>query len=143
MNEAAVRDLAAYRLEKAKELLGQAEALLKMASYDGSINRSYYGIFNAIRALLALVNLDSQKHSGVIAFFDRYFVKTGICEKSCSQIVHTAFEARQISDYQDFYRPTAEQAQQQFDHAKRLIRTVEETCVLLRENKIPYPEITE
>lgn len=60
-----------------------------------------------------------------------------------SQIVHTAFEARQISDYQDFYRPTAEQAQQQFENAKRLIRIVEETCLLLLQNKIPYPEITE
>ncbi|GAK59858.1 putative toxin-antitoxin system, antitoxin component [Candidatus Vecturithrix granuli] len=143
MNEANTRDLSAYRIEKAKELLGQADALLKMASYDGSINRSYYAIFSAIRALLALVRLDSQKHTGVIGFFDRYFVKTGICEKSLSQIVHTAFEARQISDYQDFYRPTAEQAQLQFENAQRLLRTVEETCVLLLEHKIPYPEIVE
>lgn len=143
MNATTARDLSVYRIEKAKELLSQAEALLKMASYDGSINRSYYAIFNAIRALLALVSLDSQKHTGVIAFFDRYFVKTGICEKLYSQIVHTAFEARQASDYQDFYRPTAEQAQQQFDNAKSLIRAVEETCRLLLQNKIPYPEITE
>lgn len=143
MNETSVRDLSEYRIEKAKELLSQADALLKMASYDGSINRSYYAIFSAIRALLALVRLDSQKHTGVIGFFDRYFVKTGICEKSLSQILHTAFEARQISDYQDFYRPTVEQAQQQFENAQRLIGVIEKTCGLLLENKIPYPEIVE
>lgn len=142
MNEMMAQDLSAYRLEKTKELLKQAEALLNMKSYDGSINRSYYAIFNAIRAILALVNLDSQKHTGVIGFFDRYFVKTGICDPFCSQIVHTAFEARQISDYQDFYRPTAEEAQQQFENAVTLIHTVEETCLLLLQKKIPYPDIT-
>jgi len=99
--------------------------LLEAASYDGSINRSYYAIFNAIRALLALISIDSQKHSGVISLFDQYFVKTKICDKQFSQIVHTAFEARQVSDYEDFYLPTLDQAQLQLDNARKLIQEIE------------------
>ncbi len=75
------RHLSAYRLDKANTLLAQAELLLKNRQYDGSVNRSYYAIFNAVRSILALVGLDSQSHRGVISFFDRYFVKTGIFEK--------------------------------------------------------------
>jgi uncharacterized protein (UPF0332 family) len=142
MSDTASLDLSAYRLEKAKKLLKQAEILLNTASYDGSINRSYYAIFNALRALLAFISVDSRKHSGVMSFFDRYFVKTGICEKQFSQIVHTAFEVRQVSDYEDFYRPTAEQAQQQFDNATKLIEEVEKKCQLLIDKKIPLPAVT-
>ena len=55
-------DLSQHRLHKAKDVLRQAELLLKNNEYDGSINRSYYAIFNAIRSLLALVGLDSRRH---------------------------------------------------------------------------------
>lgn len=135
-------DLSIHRLEKAKDLLNQAETLLNTASYDGSINRSYYAIFNAIRALLALIDVDSRRHSGVISFFDRYFVKTGICEKQLSQIAHTAFEVRQINDYEDFAMPTLEQAQQQFDNATQFIANIEQKRELLMQGKIPLPSLT-
>lgn len=109
------RDLSAHRLNKAKDVLRQAELLLNNNEYDGSVNRSYYAIFNAIRSLLALVGVDSRKHTGVISYFDRYFVKTGLFEKPFSKMAHNAFDSRQVSDYQDFLMPTAEQAKEQFD----------------------------
>ena len=84
MNDYSI-DLSNHRIEKAKELLEQAELLFNDKRFDGSINRSYYAIFNAIRALLAVVKLDSRKHSGVISYFDRYFVKTGIFDKYFSK----------------------------------------------------------
>ncbi len=45
------RSLSGYRLDKAKRLLNQAGILLASHEYDGSINRSYYAIFNAVRAV--------------------------------------------------------------------------------------------
>jgi len=141
MIDAITLDLSSHRLNKAKELLHQSEILLKNCSYDGSINRSYYAIFNAIRSMLALINLDSPKHSGVISFFDRYFVKTEIIDKFFSQVVHTAFETRQVTDYEDFYMPTLSQAQQQFDNAKNLIDELEKKIDLLIQQKIPIPSI--
>lgn len=56
-------DLSNYRMEKAQDLLSQAQLLYEAQKYDGSINRSYYAIFNTIRSLLALMRLDSSKHS--------------------------------------------------------------------------------
>jgi uncharacterized protein (UPF0332 family) len=41
-------DLSEYRLKKAKDLLLQANLLHNNKKYDGSINRSYYAIFNGI-----------------------------------------------------------------------------------------------
>lgn len=134
-------DLSAHRLDKAKEALKQAELLLDNGGYDGSVNRSYYAIFNAIRSLLALVNLDSRRHSGVISFFDRYFVKTGIFEKSFSHIAHSAFDVRQVSDYEDYAAPTAEQAERQVENAARLILEVEQQRSLLLQGEISLPAV--
>lgn len=135
-------DLSGYRLNKAKDLLKQAGILLENSSCDGSINRSYYAIFNAIRALLALIRIDSRKHSGVISYFDQYFVKTRVFNKTYSQIVHSAFDVRQMSDYQDFYIPSTEQAQQQFDNASQLIQEVEKKRDLLIREEIPLPSVS-
>ncbi len=75
MLEKQSEDLSNYRLDKAKKLLTQSETLFDTQAYDGSINRSYYAVFNAIRSLLALVKVDRPTHKGVISLFDRYFVK--------------------------------------------------------------------
>ncbi len=142
MIDSTVIDLSGYRLNKAKDLLKQAEVLQENSSFDGSINRSYYAIFSAIRALLALIRMDSRKHSGVISYFDQYFVKTRIFNKTFSQIVHSAFDVRQMSDYQDFYMPSTEQAQQQFDNASQLIQEVEKKRDLLIREEIPLPSVS-
>lgn len=105
-------DLSAHRLAKAEALLHQAEVLFRDGAYDGSINRSYYAVFNAIRSLLAFLHIDSRRHSGVISFFDRYFVKTGIFDRTASQIVHMAFEVRQTGDYEDFFSPDPDDAKE-------------------------------
>lgn len=134
-------DLSAYRLNKAKDLLEQAKLLDDNDKFDGSINRSYYAIFNAIKSLLALVRLDSAKHSGVISFFDRYFVKTGIFDKKFSRIAHSAFDSRQDYDYEDFYMPTKEESQNQIEDAEDFIHEVESKIKLLVDEKISLPKI--
>lgn len=117
-------DLSEYRVNKANDMLSQAEILYKSQKYDGSINRSYYAILNGIRSLLALVNLDSSKHTGVLSYFDKYFVKTAIFEKNISKIAHAAFDTRQDNDYEDFYIPSEEEARMQLKEAKYLISEI-------------------
>lgn len=137
-----IRDLSAYRLDKATTLLTQAELLLKNQQYDGSVNRSYYAIFNAVRAILAFVRLDSQSHRGVISFFDRYFVKTGIVEKRFSTMVHEAFDTRQDNDYEDFYQPTEAEAQEQFEHATQFLQEIREKHSQFLQGTLSLPPVT-
>jgi uncharacterized protein (UPF0332 family) len=134
--------LSKYRLDKAYALLTQAELLLNNLQYDGSVNRSYYAIFNTVRALLALVGLDSQSHRGVISFFDRHFVKTGIFEKRYSKIVHAAFDSRQDSDYEDFYHPSHAEAQEQYDNATQFLEEVTQKHSQFVRGLLPLPTVT-
>jgi uncharacterized protein (UPF0332 family) len=70
-------DLSAYRLEKAADDLDTAGLMFKNNKLSQSINRSYYSMFHAVRALLALSVLDSKKHTGVISFFNKHYIKPG------------------------------------------------------------------
>ena len=70
-------ELKVYRLEMAKERLHSSKILLEAGSYKDSIGRSYYAMFTAVRALLAVEGQDFSKHAGVIAYFQKEYVKTG------------------------------------------------------------------
>ncbi len=132
-------ELSNYRFEKAHDLLSQAIILFQKGKFDGSINRSYYSIFNSIRSLLALSNLDSSKHSGVLAYFDRYYVKTRIFSREFSKIAHAAFNLRQDNDYEDFYKPSYEDAEHQIEDAKIFLKEVEIKRQKLIRNEIDLP----
>ena len=78
-------DLVRYRLDSAKERLDSAKILLEAEQYKDSIGRSYYAIFTAVRAVLAKDEVDFSKHAGVISYFQREYIKTGIFEKKFSK----------------------------------------------------------
>lgn len=133
--------LSDHRFQKSVDLLKQAKILLENQMFDGSINRSYYSIFYSIRSILCFVNLDSSKHSGVLALFDRYFVKTKIFEKEFSKIAHTAFDIRQDCDYDDFFYPIIEEASSQYEKAKKFSDEVEEIRLNLIRGQIDLPTV--
>ena len=51
-------ELMNYRLAMADEKLNSAKILLEYKSYKDSISRSYYAMFTAVRAILALDGVD-------------------------------------------------------------------------------------
>ena len=141
MNDEHMYELSDYRMEKAKELADEAKLLFDNKRYDGCINRLYYAIFSAIRSLLALAGLDSRKHSGVISYFDRMFVKNGIFDKEFSRIAHSSFNVRQASDYQDFYIISEVQAKNQLEGCIKFISEVEEKRILFLTGELELPDM--
>ncbi len=118
-------NLARYRIEKAKEILVEAEDNLKQNHYGVSVNRSYYAMFTSARALLALKELDSSKHSGVIALFNQHIVKTKLFPKEISRFLGKAKDMREDADYGDFVEITEEDAQIQLERAKNFVNEAE------------------
>lgn len=60
-----IEGLAKYRYERALEELKNAKEVFNVGSYKLALNRSYYAIFHAIRAVNVLDEFYSSKHSGV------------------------------------------------------------------------------
>ena len=56
-----------------------------------------------MRAANALEGFDSSKHSGVIAYFNKSFLKEGKLDKDLYQIIKATSYLREKSDYDDFY----------------------------------------
>jgi uncharacterized protein (UPF0332 family) len=61
-----------------------------------------YAAFYAARALLALREVDSARHSGLISLFQQHFIKPGLLAAETGKTLARAFEKRQNSDYEDF-----------------------------------------
>lgn len=117
-------DLCRYRLSKAMEHLRDAERSLQLEMFDTAANRSYYAIFHAVRALLALSGKDFRKHSGVISCFQMDYIKTGIFDKKLSDIIKSAFSLRTESDYEDFYVISHDEVTLQVSDAREFCETV-------------------
>ena len=124
--EGSVADLSRYRLARAKEDLDTAKKNCVDGSFRASVNRSYYAIFHSLRAITALDRFDSGKHSGIIAFINMHYVKTGVFERSFSKMIDTAFRLREKADYDDFYVVAAIDAEEQIAKAETVVRLVED-----------------
>lgn len=124
--DSSIKELSNYRFEQSKEMLYAAEENLKISQYKTSLNRSYYAVFHAIRSVNILEEFDSSKHSGVIAFFNKNFLKTEKLDKNLSKIIKTTYYLREKSDYDDFFIASKEDAEKQLDSARQFVIAVEE-----------------
>lgn len=118
------RELMKYRLEMARERLHSSKVLLDDGSYKDSIGRSYYAMFTSVRALLAMEGQDFSKHAGVIAYFQKEFIKTGKVDKKYSKYISQAFQIRNNTDYADFFIVSAQDAQEQYKKAKEFLEVI-------------------
>lgn len=119
-----MKALSIRRMEQAEQCLESAKLLLEADDIKGAANRSYYGIFHAIRAVLALEGKDFAKHSGVISFFRQNYIKTGILDVSLSDIITDAFQVRTECDYNDYYIISIAEVEEQVQNAERFIKTI-------------------
>lgn len=118
------KELMKYRLEMAEERLHSSKVLLEAGSYKDSIGRSYYAMFTAVRALLAMEGQDFSKHAGVIAYFQKEFVKTGKVDRKYSKYISQAFQIRNNTDYADFFIVSAQDAKEQYEKGKEFLKVI-------------------
>lgn len=116
--------LMVYRLDTAVEKLESARLLLDNGNYKDSIGRSYYAMFSAVRAILALDGVDYSKHAGVIAYFQKEYIKTGTFDKVYSKYLSQAFQIRNQADYEDFYIVSQKDALEQYEKADEFVKVV-------------------
>ena len=117
-------ELSKTRLVIAKERIEFADKILQIGDYKTVANRSYYAVFSAMRAVLALNGFDSKKHSGIIAEFRKEYLKSGILPKELSEIIDGLVEVRQGSDYDDFYLISKEEVAVQLENAKFFVTSI-------------------
>ena len=121
-----VKTLSTYRLNRSKEDLEAAISNHQSGFYKGAINRSYYAIFHAIRAVNILDGFDDSKHSSVIAHFNQFYVHGGKFDRDTYKLIDSAYRIREKCDYSDFFIASKEDSENQICNAKEFIYRVEE-----------------
>ena len=96
--ERSLEDLSRYRYACCVEALEDARIMYGAERYKNALNRAYYAIFHAMRAVTALDGFDSSKHSGVISYFNQ--------------------QKREKADYLDFYVASKREAAEQIENAE-------------------------
>lgn len=121
--------LSKYRMERAREDLETSKINFENGMYKGAVNRSYYAIFHAIRAVNILDGYDASKHSSVIAHFNQFYVHAGQFDKNTYKIIDSAYRIREKCDYSDFFIVSKEEAEEQYQKAVKFVDCVEEYFV--------------
>lgn len=127
MDNETIEGFARYRLNKAKETLETARMIFNDGKdFTSANNRAYYAIFYAIRAVLAIEEIDFKRHKDVLAYFNKEYVNKEKFPKMIGRKISQAQRIREDSDYDDDYEPSLEKTEQQINTAQELIDLVEE-----------------
>ena len=122
--------LSEIRIKKAYEFLDDAKANLKDERNRTAINRAYYAVLNAARALLILEGVNPETHEGVVTMLSLRFVKPGLLPVKAIKDYKSLFSRRTDIDYGDFDTATTEDASDSVKLADELISELD----LLRKN---------
>lgn len=112
-------------MQNAKDTLNAASVCFEQKLYKDTINRCYYAAFYAVKAVLALEEVDFKRHKDAVAYFNKTYVATEIFSKEIGKKLGRLKQERESSDYDDFYMASASDALEQFETAKMIVAVVE------------------
>jgi uncharacterized protein (UPF0332 family) len=111
-------------LQRAETNLHAAKDLLDKEYFDIAAARAYYAAFYAASALLLSQDIDTNKHSGVIALIHQHFVKTGKLDKEQGKSLNWLFEIRGVGDYGVSIHVASSEAYLAVQVAEKFLRSV-------------------
>jgi uncharacterized protein (UPF0332 family) len=126
MQEFYGKDLAEYKLARAREELNTAELLFGNEKLKAANNRAYYSIYYALTAVLCLEPIAFKRHKDTIGYFNKNYIHTGTFPNELGRGIAKAAKVRHASDYDDFYIASKEEAEKQIRTAKLLISAITE-----------------
>lgn len=118
------KELIAYRLEKSKQAMRQAEIMAEHEMYDNAVTRLYYACFYVASALMIKNHIECGSHRGIKTMLALKFVKTGLLDPKFVRIFSELLNGRQLSDYEDFFYQNQESYIKYKEDANEFIRTL-------------------
>ena len=73
--------------------------MLSLSRYAGTVNRTYYVMFEAASAMLSAADMELDTHHGVKIKFGELFVKTGRVDPKFGRYLSRALDLREDADY--------------------------------------------
>lgn len=117
--------LSDIRMNKALETLDDAKANFKEGRYNTSVNRSYYGVLHAVRAILILEGVNPKTHEGALTMLSLRFVRPGLLGKEFVKKFERLLLRRTDVDYGDLEIVDKEEAEDSLKIAEEMIETID------------------
>lgn len=117
-------DLCLYRINNADETLDTAKLCMEHKRYKDAINRCYYAAFYAVKAVLALEEIDFRRHKDAVAYFNQHYVAADIFDREIGKRLGRLKRKRETSDYDDFYVACYEETEEQYETAELIVKSV-------------------
>ncbi|HHN65429.1 MAG TPA: HEPN domain-containing protein [Nitrospirae bacterium] len=119
------KTLSELRIKKAYEFLDDAKANLDEGRLRTAINRAYYAVLNAARALLILEGSNPETHEGIITMLSLRFIKPGLLPVQLIKNYKRLLSSRTDIDYGDFDTVTTEEAEDAISVAEETIKDMD------------------
>lgn len=110
-------------MDRASRSLRSARNILEDGDHDFAVSRAYFAMFYAASATLRSQDIRRAKHSGVIAAFGQYMVKTGKFAVEHHMALQAAFSSRGAGDYGGVF-PDREEAERRLQEAEKFVDAV-------------------
>ena len=111
-------------INKAEEFYDDAVLLIENNRFTSATTRAYYSMFKIVQVLLLSQNLFTKTHKGLQIKFQEHFIKPQIFDRRYSRILISAYELRQLSDYDNAIEISEEDAHALLKDARELIDTI-------------------
>jgi len=126
-----------YRLDRARETLGEADVLTDSGYFNAAVNRLYYACFYAASALLLSRHTEAGTHNGTKTQLSLYYVRPRRLAMEHNNTYNVLFDKRHSGDYSDFIFVDATFVREYRPRAEAFINAVEK---LTREEQADDPE---
>lgn len=103
------KQIICVRIENAEQAMQDAKILLDDGSLRGAANRIYYSVFHAVSALALSRGASFKKHSSLLTYFHKEFIRSGVLDRVHGRTVQKAADDRTDADYSDFVDFTTDQ----------------------------------
>lgn len=121
----AIKEVSDLQFKRAIKMLNIVPDLIELGDYNTAINRAYYSVFHSMKAVEVFDKFDSKKHSGIISFFRKNYIKTGIFDSDLSDIIKTLQAQREDSDYNIIAEFNIDDAKEAYEKAKLFVSIIE------------------
>ena len=138
------RKLIGAEWQRALSSLSASRVLLDTGHVEDAITRSYYSIFHAAKAALAVPEIETSTHAGVRSMFGLHLVKTAEIEPHWASELSEGLDDRNRAEYNAFADFTGEDARDEHDRATAFLGRIRQYLLSkgLLEDEIPaIPEL--
>ncbi len=111
-------------IKLAFEMFSDAQLMYREKRMKSAVNRLYYAMFHATKAILLLYGTDCQSHAGALSRFGEIIIRKGLLDEKFAKSLHRAYRLREKSDYSPTFKIEFKEVKKMMEEAEEFINTI-------------------